>query len=354
VPGLERWLAGRPAVLVANPTAQSGRAADWIRHARAHLDEVEVPHRFIATEPAGGTVELVRRAIDDDGARVVIYMGGDGTFAEVAKGIFASAHAADVAMGMLPTGTANDQGKSFGLEAGPGAVDRNVRVIAAGATIRVDVGALTVYRGADAPGGAGPVERDLFFDSFSVGFGAAALITRNRDRELVGRIPGLGLLYRNNLVYAGAVLQRLLESYVVDVKFDLTAEIDGVPHRFDSLLDVIVKNTQIFGGEWVLDPDTESDDGKFELVPVTGRRDFGAKLIASFRHNPFGADDLRAAGLEVAEPIAGSRFVLSVRTDDGTPPPAQIDGEELAPGDRYDILVAARALRLIVPREHVE
>jgi diacylglycerol kinase family enzyme len=348
VPGLERWLAGRPAVLVANPTAQSGRAADWIRHARAHLDGAEVPHRFIATEPAGGTVELVRRAIDDDGARVVIYMGGDGTFAEVAKGIFASSHASEVAMGMLPTGTANDQGKSFGLEAGPGALERNVRVIAGGQTVRVDVGALTIERD------GGVVERDLFFDSFSIGFGAAALITRNRDRELVGRIPGLGILYRNNLVYAGAVLQRLLQSYVVDVKFDLDVEIDGVPHRFDSMLDVIVKNTTIFGGEWVLDPDTEADDGKFELVPITGRRDFGSKLLASFRHSPINVEDLRNVGLEVAEPIAGSRFVLTVRPDGGPLPPAQIDGEELAPAGRYLVVVAARALRLIVPREEVE
>ena len=28
--GVERWLHDKPAVLVANPTAQSGRAADWI------------------------------------------------------------------------------------------------------------------------------------------------------------------------------------------------------------------------------------------------------------------------------------------------------------------------------------
>src|SRR4051812_36047544 len=108
-PGVARWLHDRPAVLVANPTAQSGKAADWIRHARALLEEAKVGHRFVATEPDGATVELVREAIDRDGARVIIYMGGDGTFAEVAKGILGSAHAPEIAMGMLPTGTANDQ-----------------------------------------------------------------------------------------------------------------------------------------------------------------------------------------------------------------------------------------------------
>src|SRR5882757_4185973 len=165
--GIRRWLQDAPAVLVANPTAHSGKAADWIRTARALLDEAQVPHRFVATEPEGKTIERVREVIDDGDARVVIFMGGDGTFAEVAKGIFASRHASEIAMGMLPTGTANDQGRSFGLSPGPGALGRNVSVIAAGETVGCDVGRLVIERGHKE------VHRDLFFDSFSIGLGAA-------------------------------------------------------------------------------------------------------------------------------------------------------------------------------------
>lgn len=334
-------------MLVANPTAQSGKVAEWIRTARALLDEAQIAHRFVPTEPEGRTIDRVREVIDE-GARVVIYMGGDGTFAEVAKGIFASQHAASCAMGMLPTGTANDQGKSFGLDAGPGSLERNVAVIAAGETVGCDVGRLAIERSART------IHRDLFFDSFSIGLGAASLETRNRDRERVGRIPGLGAIYRDQLVYAGAVLQRLVESYVVDIKFELEAVIDGVVHVFDGLLDVIVKNTKIFGGEWIFDPATESDDGRFELVPVAGRRDFGAKLIGGLRRSPVGVDDLAAIGIEHATPVAGSTFELIVRTAGGTLPAAQCDGEELPAGERYRIDVEPRALRLIVPRDHVD
>jgi diacylglycerol kinase family enzyme len=346
--GIGHWLAGAAAVLVANPTAQSGKASEWIRIARALLDEAQVPHRFLATEPGGRTIARVREAIDDGGARVVIYMGGDGTFAEVAKGVIASRHAARCAMGMLPTGTANDQGKSFGLTAGPGALARNVAVIAAGETVGCDVGRLVVERDSKER------HRDLFFDSFSIGMGAASLATRNRDRDRVGRIPGLGALYRDHLVYAGAVLQRLLESYVVDVKFALDAVVDGVVHSYEGLLDAIVKNTKIFGGEWIFSPETESDDGQLELVPVTGRRDLGAKLIGGLRHSPVGLDDLAALGLELAAPVRGARFELAVRTAGGALPAAQIDGEEIPAGDRYRIGVEPRALRLVVPREHVD
>jgi diacylglycerol kinase family enzyme len=344
-PGIARWLHAAPAVLVANPTAQSGKAADWIRVARALLDEAHIPHRFVATEPEGRTIDRVREVIDD-GARVVIYMGGDGTFAEVAKGIFASRHAGDVAMGMLPTGTANDQGKSFGLQAGAGALERNVSVIAAGEVVGCDVGRLVIERGTKE------IHRDLFFDSFSIGLGAASLETRNRDRERVGRIPGLGALYRDQLVYAGAVLQRFVESYVVDIKFDVDAVIDGTVVQFENVLDIILKNTKIFGGEWIFDPKAESDDGLFELVPVTGRRDFGTKLLGSLRRSPVGVDDLQLLGFIHAPPVSGAQFDLTVRAS--KLPAAQCDGEELPAGERYRIEVVPRALRLIVPRDHAD
>ena len=172
--------------------------------------------------------------------------------------------------------------------------------------------------------------------------------------EVVGMIPGLGQIYRNQLVYAGAVLRRFVESYVVDVKFDLDVVIDGVVRTFDHLLDVIVKNTRIFGGEWVFNNDAESDDGKFELVPVTGRRDFGTKLLGGLRRSPVGVDDLAALGFVHEPAIVGSAFDLTVRSTGGTLPAVQIDGEELPAGDRYSIRVLPRALRLIVPREHLE
>ena len=338
-------MGGQPAVLVGNPTAHSGKAADWIRVARAQLDEAHVAHRFVATEPHGGTIAVVRDLVDA-GTRCVIYMGGDGTFAEVAKGILGSAHAGDVAMGMLPTGTANDQGKSFGLPAGPASIAHNVAVIAAGAVIGCDVGTLEIERGGRV------IHRDLFFDSFSVGLGAASLETRNRDRELVGRIPGLGAIYRDQLVYAGAVLKRFAESYLVDIKFELEAVIDGTVHQLGAVLDVIVKNTKIFGGEWVLDPAAESDDGRFELVPILGRRDLGKKMMGTLRRSPVGLDDLEQLGFEHAPAIRGAHFELIVHAD--TLPSAQCDGEELPAGERYRIDVVPRALRLIVPRDEVE
>ena len=342
---IDRLRAGQPAVLIANPTAQSGRAEPMIRHVRALLDAARVPHRFISSEPDGRTIEIVRRAIDDDGARVVVYMGGDGTFAEVAKGLLASKHSRTAAMGMLPMGTANDQGKSFGLKVGPRALGRNVRVISEGNVLAVDVGAVTVERGGLE------VRKDRFFDSLTVGISGGMLEARNRDRARVSEMPIIRTLYRDQAVYAGAILKRFLRSYVHNVKFDLDAVIDGRIHQFSSIFDVIIKNTEIFGGEWIFDQDSLSDDGRFEFIPVMGRRDFSSKMFAGFRHSPLNLDDLRKLGFEIGNTIRGSSFQLTIPGEPKDRPDAQIDGEELVSGDRYRIEVEQRHLRLLMPTD---
>lgn len=335
------------AVLFANPTAQSGKAEDLIREAQALLGAARIRHEFVATAPMGGTVGLVRRAIDDGGADLVIYMGGDGTFAEVAKGILASNRAADVVLGMLPTGTANDQGKSFGLSAGAAALADNVQVIAAGHVSELDVGRVERLDEADQT-----TASDLFFDSFSVGFGADTLRTRNVDRETISRIPLVRALYRDQMVYAGALVKRLLESYVSDIKFDVDAVLDGESVYYDSLLDVIVKNTRIFGGEWVLDPSAKHDDGAFELIPIAGRRDFTSKMLATYRHSPINEENLREIGIEHSKPVRASSITITlIRPGAEQPVAAQIDGEEFPPGEKFRIECLPRLLRVISPAE---
>lgn len=338
-------MTAQSAVLFANPTAQSGKAEDLIREARALLGASGIRHEFIATAPMGGTVGLVRRAIDEGGADLIIYMGGDGTFAEVAKGILASDRAEEVSLGMLPTGTANDQGKSFGLSAGAAALSDNVAVIAAGHVSELDVGRVERLDEADQT-----TASDLFFDSFSVGFGADTLRTRNVDREAVSRIPLVRALYRDQLVYAGALVKRLLESYVSNITFDVEAVLDGQTTDYKSLIDVIVKNTRIFGGEWVLDPSAAHDDGAFELIPIAGRRDFTSKMLATYRHSPINEVNLREIGIEHSRPVRASSITITlIRPGIDEPVAAQIDGEEFPAGDKFRIACLPRLLRVICP-----
>ncbi|HTE56355.1 MAG TPA: diacylglycerol kinase family protein [Kofleriaceae bacterium] len=334
------------AVLVANPTAQSGKAETWIARARELLDAAGITHDFIPTAPAGGTVGAVRRAIDQGGVDLAIAMGGDGTFAEVAKGILGSTRAGEVALGMLPMGTANDQGKSFGLRAGLDALAENVAVLARGVTSEMDVGVIQRLDEGDRV-----THSDLFFDSASIGLGAEVLAGRNRDRDRVAVIPLVRSFYRDQLIYAGALIKRLARSATGRTTFDLEAEVDGETLYYKSVVDVIVKNTRIYGGEWVLAADGMADDGLFEMVLICGLGELTSRAVSGLRSSPIGEYELAQLGIKPSRPVPGRRFVLTVMQPGATgAPAAQIDGEEFPAGDRFRVECLPRVLRLVVPR----
>ena len=328
-------------LLVGNPTAQSGKNAERIEKARSFFAENGVTCDFLATEPAGRTIGVVRDAIDRGAHRVVVYMGGDGTFREVASGILGSRRKDDVSMGMLPTGTANDQGRSFGLEAGEEALERNLRVVLEGHETRLDGGLVKV-------GG----QSDWFFDSAGWGISARVLSERNKDREWVKSIPVVRDLYRDHMVYAGALLRVFLESYAVNDKFSVRVVADGVVHDLEGLTDLIIKGTRVYGGAWVFDRKSRHDDGRFEVIPFRGKRDWTSKAIVDLDGNPIDEESLNAIGVEHSKPISASRMELTIGTyPGGAPLHAQIDGEEhpTAATTHVTVEVAPRVLRLIVP-----
>lgn len=326
-------------LLVGNPTAQSGKNAARIERARAWLANAGIACDLLPTEPEGRTIAAVARAVDAGGFACVIAMGGDGTFREVASGILDSARAADVAMAMLPTGTANDQGRSFGLEAGEAALEPNLAVVAAGHETRLDAGRIT-------SGG----RTAWFFDSAGWGISARVLRERNADRAFVDKVPALKAVYRDQMVYAGALLRVFLESYVVNDKFSVDLVTDGVARTLDGLTDLVVKNTRVYGGAWVFDRTSRHDDGLFEVVPFRGKRDWTSKAIVDFEGNPIKEEMLNAIGIEHSKPFRASKLAMTLRAPEGGPAlAAQIDGEELPADERVAIDVVPRALRLVVP-----
>ena len=329
-------------LLVGNPTAQSGKNQERIDHVLALMKEAGVAADLLPTLPAGKTIGAVRDALEGGAYRVVIAMGGDGTFREVGAGLYTSTRRDEVAMGMLPAGTANDQGKSFGLAADPESLARNVDVIRAAHETRLDVG---IYRS-----GGATAEPDYFFDSCGWGLSARVLAQRNKDRALVETLGPLKELYRDHAVYAGAFLKTFLESYVIDDKLRVVATLDGQRVELDGLTDLIVKNTRVYAGAWVFDESSRHDDGIFELVPFVGKRDWASKAIRDLQSVPLDEGILEELGLEHSKTLRFSTVELEIYDPDGGAPLAtQLDGEEWPANPTVRIDVAARGLRLIVP-----
>lgn len=332
-------------LLVANPTAQSGRNAERIDRARAVFRAAGAECELLATLPSGATIGAVTEAVDRREYRAVVSMGGDGTFREVASGLMASARRATTPLGMIPTGTANDQGRSFGLDADEESLERNVEVVLAGHETLLDAGHIV---GRDAAGAT--VADAWFFDSAGWGISARVLAARNLDRRSVEEVPVLRELYRDQLVYAGALVRTFLESYGVTDEFDCSYVADGRAGELSGLTDLIVKATRVYGGAWVFDPTARHDDGLFEVVPFVGKRDWTSKALLHLDGNPVTEQDLNAIGVSHSPMFRAKQLELQLRArEGGAPLAAQIDGEEWPAAAHVEIRVEPRALRLIVP-----
>jgi len=329
-------------LLVGNPTAQSGKNQERIDRALGLMQDAGLATELLATLPGGKTIGAVRAALEAGSYRTVIAMGGDGTFREVAAGLYTSKRRDEVTLGMLPTGTANDQGKSFGLHADDSALARNVDVIHAAHETRLDVG---IYRAGDAS--AAP---EYFFDSCGWGLSARVLAQRNKDRALVETLGPLKELYRDQAVYAGAFLKTFLESYVIEDRLRVVATLDGKQVELDGLSDLIVKNTRVYAGAWVFDETSRHDDGIFELVPFVGKNDWISKAIRDLEFVPLNEEILGELGLEHSKTLRASVMDLEIFDPPGGAPLAtQLDGEEWPASQRVRIEVAPRGIRLIVP-----
>lgn len=334
-------------LLVANTAAQSGRNAERVERARSLFVQAGSPCDLLPTLPDGATVQAVQQALEQGRYRTVIAMGGDGTFREVAAGLMKSGRREYVSMAMLPTGTANDQGHSFGLEAGEAALERNVEVALAGHETRLDAGRLVASDEAKVV-----VADESFFDSAGWGISARILAQRNRDRALVAQVPGLDLVYRDKLTYAGATLRTFLESYIADEKFHATVVTDEGRHELEDLTDLIVKGTRIYGGAWVFDRNSRHDDGRFEMVPFRGRRDWTSKALVDLEDNLITEEMLNTIGVEHSKPFSFAHADIElIPRAGGKPPAAQLDGEELEGTAYVRIEVIQRAIRLVVPAD---
>lgn len=330
-------------LVVGNPTAQTGRAKEYLERAIDGLRARGMEAELLPTEPHGRTVSAVERAIAERAPDVVVYLGGDGTFNEVARGILRSK--ARPPLGMLPMGTANDQGRSLGVRPGPGALEANLDIIVRGHVLHLDAGDVELIEDGK------PAASTQFFDCMGWGLQPEILAQRNKDRAEVQEIPVLREIYRDQAVYAGATIERFVASFIEPADFSAKIVADGRTLAYDGLTDLILSGTAIYAGEWVLDRFSEPDDGKFELVPMQGRRDWASKALRDLAMLPLFQEDLDVIGVTHSEGVSASSFDLEFSGKKRIP--CQVDGEEWRAGHHFRVNVQKNALDVITPEDFV-
>ena len=240
-------LSPRRHFVIFNPASGRGRGRARIAAYRSLLTEALDDVTFGETTRAGEERELADHAAAE-GYDVVVAVGGDGTWSNVADRLVASGRD-DVTLGILPSGTGNDFGRNFGYD--PKRPADAVRVIAEGHTRRIDVGRVDT----DSASEHHPDrwEPRHFLNLIGFGFDIAVIDAAKDARFL-----------RGELLYKITALQQLFRFPGIGARVAAT---DGRERELHQLM-LTVSNGRFFGGGFPIAPDATVDDGKLHACLI--------------------------------------------------------------------------------------
>jgi len=262
----------------------------------------------IFSERPGQLGDLAREAADD-GAKLLVVFGGDGTMHEVVNGI---AQREDVEVAVVPRGTGWDFARTHGI---PNRLDEALHIAIEGKARRFDLGRAT-YRV------NGVEETAWFANAGSVGMSGAVAARANRTTKRFGAKTSY-------LLALGAVFSRWSNVH-------LDVDVDG-EKRSGPMEDVIVAIGRYQAGGMMVTPDAQPDDGLFDVLLI---RDITKPEVLRALPKIYRGAHLPHPKAEV---VRGR--VVQVESHEGLP--VQLDGEQ--PGTtpaRFEIVPGAIRLRV--------
>ena len=284
-------------LLLINPSAGGGRAADLIGEATAAMDAAGLTHRTVLTT---GLEHGVEAALEAAGrGEVCVVMSGDGLIGQVGGALAGSGGV----LGVIPGGRGNDFARALGI---PSEVAAAVEVLARRHTGTIDVG---------------EVDGRRFVGIASCGFDSDANRIANESR--------MG----GNLVYAYAALRALL--FWKPARF--TIAIGERRTRVEGY-SVIVANSAAYGGGMYVAPDARLDDGEFDVVTIAkvGKLRFLGNLPKVFKGTHVRNEEVQV--------VRAARLSVSATR----PFAVYADGEHLTDLPA-DLRVIPAALRVLAP-----
>ncbi len=302
------FLRESPPLVLANPAAGGGRARAILPRIRKMFESLGISAHFVATNSAEELESAARHAVSQN-QRLLLAMGGDGTFQALANGVFG----ADVVVGVLPVGGGNDFATALGIPRDP--------LKAAEAILRSRPRHTDLIRARTADG------RERFYvGGGGVGLDAEAANYANGSyRHLPGRIR-----------YIAAALRALMGYLPLDVRMEFPESEQG-PVTAKALLAGVLK-TPTYGAGLRLAPDATVDDGLLHLVLIEDLSTFDVlKLLPQLMKT----GDLRTSRVKRWK-------VKCVRLTTGRPCLFHGDGEILGPTPVV-LEVVPRAIRVLAP-----
>ncbi len=297
-----------PAVMFVNPAAGGGRARAYLPRIRNIFETHALPAEFVLTKSAeeleaGARERIVRKR------RLLLAMGGDGTFQGLANAAFGS----DILLGILPAGGGNDFAVALGLPENP--------VAAAEAILRGQPRWVDMVRVRTADG------RERLY----VGGGGVGL-----DAEATGYANGAFRRLPGRLRYVAAALRALHGFAPLQVRAEFPES--ELPPIESKVLLAGVLNTPTYGAGLRLAPEAQISDGWIDAVFVD---DLSLWEVLKLLPRLMRSGDLRIP--EVTRTRAKRVRLLTDR-----PCMFHGDGEIIGPAP-VDIEVVQRAVQVLAP-----
>ncbi len=311
------------AFVIFNPASGRGSGARRMDRLLALLGEQLPGFEHAVTEAPGQEARLADQAISSGTFDLIVAVGGDGTWSNVADRVVASG-LEHVAFGLLAAGTGNDFGRNFGAFGRD--PEHDVRTLAHGRVTTVDVGRV-VTRGRPVGPQAhvlGGGEGRHFLNLVGFGFDVAVIEATVRARFLKGAVLYKVTALRNLFSFPG-------------VELGLTSDEAAIDGRH---LMLTISNGRFFGGAFPIAPSAELDDGLLDACAIGDTSPVGrAKL---FR--------MAEKGRHVRSPHVHMRRSGRFTVRFERPPNYELDGEVWqAEGSDVVVEVVRRGLRIVVP-----
>jgi diacylglycerol kinase (ATP) len=271
--------------VILNPASGAGKTKKLVPIVTEALKQTRRPFQLYLTTRAGEAPEVAQR-FADEGAAVLIAVGGDGTINEVANGILASGR--QVPIGLVPSGHGSDFVRTAGT---PKEVGAAISAATSGSTRQIDVGR------ADFDDGVS----HYFVNIAGLGFDAAVAERVNKIR-----LPGSTLPYLAGLCGA-------LVGYR-NISVDVMADGETIS---ETAVFVTVANAKYLGGGLMLTPMAEIDDGLLDLAIIGDFEKF--ELIKQVPGV--------YKGKHTNHPKFLHRRAKTIRIESKTPARVQMDGE---------------------------
>jgi diacylglycerol kinase (ATP) len=295
-------------VFLVNPASANGKTGRrWPQIARA-AQAAGLRGEAIFSERPGQLGDLAREAADE-GASLLVVVGGDGTVHEVVNGI---AQREGVELAVVPRGTGWDFARTHGI---PKRLGEALRIAAEGTARPFDLGR-AVYA-------ADGIEVSAWFANMaSVGMSGAVAKKANTTTKALGAKTSY-------LLALGVVFARWKNVH-------LQVRVDD-EERNALMEDVIVAVGRYLAGGMMITPDAEPDDGLFDVLLIG---DVTKTELVRVMPKIYRGTHLPHPKGEV---LRGR--TVSIEADDALP--IQLDGEQ--PGTtpaRFEIVPAAIRLRV--------